>query len=476
MHNHKLLLLAGAILTTSIWTAKVHAQTAGNFSTLNVSGTATIGYINSGGGEFGGEVLVHDTLFAENGLQLAIQAPGTFFESPHLQFYTSNAYAYQRLLSQIGEDFESGFESWIYTQNDTKGQWRWMEFDQYTDIERLVLSIDRDSLSYFGTSATPIFSVSEQAGVSMNGVRIDTIANPSTHASALSSGAATGSYSTAFSRGTATGDSSIAGGYLASASGANAIAIGKSTFASGANSLALAGGSASGSGVYGSIAIGVGASAPSLGSFAGGPAAWIEGEYSLALGYSSRAWGKYSTAVGPNSVAGYGHNSPAVYLDQGATAIGYGAQAPAISATALGAGTQATGYAATALGAGTIAQGYYQTALGTYNAALGSAAQTTRSLSDVILVVGNGTSSARSNALTIRADAGTAIGTGVSASEPAQIVVGRYNAPATTSVFVVGNGTSGAQSNAFRIRNDGTILIRPSGDLPDTGFHQGEQP
>ena len=76
-------------------------------------------------------------------------------------------------------------------------------------------------------------------------------------------------------------------------------------------------------------------------------------------------------------------------------------------------------------------------------------------------------------------NAATGIGTGVETTTASQTVVGKYNNSSVGGLFVVGMGSGTGttpRKNAIRVREDGTLLVRPSGDLSMGGFASGEQP
>jgi hypothetical protein len=78
----------------------------------------------------------------------------------------------------------------------------------------------------------------------------------------------------------------------------------------------------------------------------------------------------------------------------------------------------------------------------------------------------------------------SATGTGVTVGEWGQAAIGRYNDTRTndngldhtTGVLVVGCGTSTQRQNAMRIMDDGTILIKPAGDISMGAYTNGPRP
>jgi hypothetical protein len=111
-------------------------------------------------------------------------------------------------------------------------------------------------------------------------------------------------------------------------------------------------------------------------AFASGAGTTASGDYSTAMGGATTASGDYSTAMGANS------------------------NASGFISTALGRNTLASGSYAIAWGTDTTAESYGQTALGIFNTPHpGSPNVTNISEDDRLLVIGNGSSSSRSDAL-----------------------------------------------------------------------------
>lgn len=124
--------------------------------------------------------------------------------------------------------------------------------------------------------------------------------------------------------------------------------------------------------------------------------------YTLGVRSSNYAVGNYSTAEGYRTTAsGYcshaegspfgSPNDGSMATSQGSHAEGRGTQSTALGSHAEGGGSVASGNYSHAQNFLTIAQGAYQTALGQYNVADTTSA----------VIIGNGTSSTRSNALTV---------------------------------------------------------------------------
>ena len=114
------------------------------------------------------------------------------------------------------------------------------------------------------------------------------------------------------------------------------------------------------------------------------------GTYSIALGVDNLASGANSIALGQNSNAS----------GAASTAIGSGA-ASATSSIAIGTGTNASGTGSMAMGTGTFAHSYEETAMGTYNTSYIPTSTSAWNASDRLFGIGNGTSSATSDAMVV---------------------------------------------------------------------------
>ena len=137
------------------------------------------------------------------------------------------------------------------------------------------------------------------------------------------------------------------------------------------------------------------------------------GDYSIAIGGGNTASQLYSTAIGSQNISG----------NTGATAIGMMNIASGLHATALGYNSFAIGQYSAAIGHYSIAYGDRSIALGQYNTAQsygesvlglfateGSGNPGSFVATDRLFVIGNGTSSARSDALSILKNGNTTIG------------------------------------------------------------------
>ena len=127
------------------------------------------------------------------------------------------------------------------------------------------------------------------------------------------------------------------------------------------------------------------------------------GDYSVAMGWNAEASGDYATAIGRNTVAS---GSTSTAMGNGTTASGPASTAMGLVSTASGSTSIATGSFTTAsgiltttMGLRTTAQAYLSLVLGRNNTITGNTDLWVPS--DPILVVGNGTDTNPSNALTL---------------------------------------------------------------------------
>ncbi len=246
-------------------------------------------------------------------------------------------------------------------------------------------SITRESLApdFFGPGTRALSEGSLAVGSNSTAVGV----------SSWASGASTsalGQSSTAMGHVTkASGDFSTAMGYFTRASGVAATAMGYFTTASGLASTAM-GRDTTASGTY-STAMGSATTASGTDSTAMGRVTTASGSASTAMGIVTTASGVAATAMGYLTTASGSY----------ATAMGYLTTASGFASTAMGSATTASGVYSTAMGFATTAETYGETSLGFYpllNTGDGDDFVTT----DVLLEIGNGTSSAAlSNALTM---------------------------------------------------------------------------
>lgn len=64
-----------------------------------------------------------------------------------------------------------------------------------------------------------------------------------------------------------------------------------------------------------------------------------------------------------------------------------------------------------------------------------------------------------------------AIGWNVTAEGRGQTVIGMYNKPDTSSIFIIGNGASTAQSNALTVDTSGNVVASGSIQATNAKFH-----
>lgn len=262
-----------------------------------------------------------------------------------------------------------------------------------------------------------------------------------------------GLYSVAMGYNTkAKGDYSTAMGYGATASGLYSIAIGGNTTASGGESTAMGGGTIA-SGEF-STAMGGGTIASGHYSTAMGFSTTASEYGATALGGGTTASGLYSLAIGASTTAS----------EYGATALGAGTFAIGLFSTAMGEGTLASGAKSTAMGEGTIASGLNSTAMGNETTASGDASTAmgfnTKASGNFSTTMGQNTKAIGS--------ASTSIGNETKSKSYASLALGQYNDSTFTSsttwmptdpVFIIGNGSSSASSNAMTVLKNGKTGI-----------------
>lgn len=185
---------------------------------------------------------------------------------------------------------------------------------------------------------------------------------------------------------TAAGDYSHAEGY--SSSGGFGIAYGKASHTEGYD--CVAGTSRiTDSTIYAAHAEG-------YKTYAGGKYSHAEGDNTMASGDAAHSEGNITTASGAHSHAeGYTTTASGV----NSHAEGYGTIASSTCTHAEGANSTASGSYSHAQNYSTIAQGYSQTTIGQYNVAQGATYENTTT--DSVFIVGNGSTSSRSNAFRI---------------------------------------------------------------------------
>jgi len=226
-----------------------------------------------------------------------------------------------------------------------------------------------------------------------------------------------GLYSVAMGLNTkARGMYSFAAGQNSRALGNGAVAIGANCSAD-ANQSAVFGSNCEATGFM-SLVYGGGSSAEGTHSIAGGTGSQAIGDYSVALGYQALAGSGASVAIGNRSEAtgawSVAMGTSAKASGVNAVSIGFYTEAKGNSSAAFGANTLAKGQTSTAMGRFTIANGYSSTVVGMYNDSI-VAQQTTVSPTTPLFIIGNGDENAPSNALVVRKDGQTGLGTNVPA-------------------------------------------------------------
>lgn len=187
-------------------------------------------------------------------------------------------------------------------------------------------------------------------------------------------------------------------------------------------------------------------------SFATGLNAVAKGDFAFAIGNNNRAIGGFSFAGGSQSRA----------TDRAAFAFGEQAEATGYQSVALGTSAKATGFNAVSIGANTTAIGIGAASLGYFATAPGSTAYS----------FGNNTIAAGSPSVAIginakaQFDNSMSIGFNTEAAGGNSIVMGFYNDLSTAGkLFEIGNGSSSLRSNALTILpngNTGIGVVNPS--------------
>ncbi|MGL4774671.1 MAG: peptidase G2 autoproteolytic cleavage domain-containing protein [Clostridium sp.] len=175
-------------------------------------------------------------------------------------------------------------------------------------------------------------------------------------------------------------------------------------------------GSVSGINTEISYVMGTGAMAVGYDTQASGHYSFAEGQFTIANGYYSHAEGRYSIA---NGIASH--------------AEGLGSEASGEFSHAEGVDTTASGYISHAEGNGTFASGFYSHAEGLFVKAIGIASHA----ANLDTIAGN--------------DSQTAIGKYNIKSNPSN------NGLLVDDAFIIGNGTSSTRSNAFRVTFQGNV-------------------
>jgi hypothetical protein len=183
-----------------------------------------------------------------------------------------------------------------------------------------------------------------------------------------------------------------------------------------------------------SAAFGVNTKASGFASTAAGSGTEATGDYSVAIGRPGQIDTEVTTASGAVAVA---MGEFATASGDYSVALNRETRATATAATAMGESTEASAFAATAMGLGTTASAFQATAMGFETTASG----------------------ARS----------TAMGERTTAATEKSLSIGEYNSANTSAdgtLLVVGNGSSGARSDALSLDSNGNLEI--SGTLTES--------
>ena len=263
---------------------------------------------------------------------------------------------------------------------------------------------------------------------------------------------ASGISSTAIGEGTwASNTASTAFGYLTTAAGVSSIAMGNETSAFGITSTAM----------------GNGTTASGSFSTAMGNNTIADGEISIALGSASHASGQRSTAMGFQTTAS-GIES---------TAMGNGTTASGSISTAMGFETTASGSNSVAMGHTTTANSYASVVLGRYND-LTSVSSSSWISSDPLFIIGNGTESSSSNAVTVLKNGNVGIGTDVSPGHKLHVThnVGGEGGWSQGIMVESMNETAGEAAIAFRnthLPNNRQWMVGINQGDPSLSFNYG---
>lgn len=197
-----------------------------------------------------------------------------------------------------------------------------------------------------------------------------------------------------------------------------------------------------------SFATGDRAAALGSASWASGQNTFASGDYSLAAGLGSTASGNAATALGESTTAS-GFVS---------TALGYLSTASGLTSTAMGYDTTASGQSSTAMGQNAVASGSFSMAMGNGPTASGGA-----SMAIGYVARAEGYASMSLGYLT-RAETFSEISLG---TRPVANTGSEQSFVATDVLLEVGNGTSGAPSNALTIFKNGLTGLGPADTLAE---------
>ena len=207
---------------------------------------------------------------------------------------------------------------------------------------------------------------------------------------------------------------------------------------------------------------------------------------SVTMGYGLSATGSNSVAMGANSTASgdYAHaeGCNTIASGQGAHAQGEYSKASGEGAHAQGWLTYAIGDYSHASGLGTFATSNYQTVIGQYNYRTvdNSGDEPIFDAGNYAFIIGNGTITSRSNALTVDWDGSVASGNDVTASGESSIATGRetvasgfyshaeglYSVASSTCSHASGEGTYATAANQTTIGKYNAVTIDSTFDPP----------
>ncbi|MEZ4778851.1 MAG: tail fiber domain-containing protein [Flavobacteriaceae bacterium] len=224
-----------------------------------------------------------------------------------------------------------------------------------------------------------------------------------------------------------------------------------------------------------SIGLGNGVRASGTASFASGINSIASGNSATAMGSSSYALADYATAIGNQSFASGSYsvaigNQPQAY-GLGAISLGYNGVSNGYYSFAAGFQPYAYGDYSTGIGYNTEARSYGEIALGYFNSTYTPVSTTSANSADRLLSIGNGTSSARSNALTLLKSGRLGLGVDIPAQK-LDIVGASGNGmlirSATTAANVSGQlwaGTTGfvIDSRLGNLTGDRNLHLRTGG-------------
>jgi len=132
------------------------------------------------------------------------------------------------------------------------------------------------------------------------------------------------------------------------------------------------------------------------------------GEQTVAFAQNSTALGSFTLAYAANSTA-LGNMTEASGIQS--TAMGDSTTSSGESSTAMGNATTSAGSASVAMGNNTIANGFGSLVVGNYNNTIVANPETSIQPTTPLFIVGNGNATVRNNAMVVRNDGNTGLGT-----------------------------------------------------------------